>query len=193
MIALTLLVLIGLLWGVMEFIYGTILWYQRRKIRHNRRVEITQRHFAVARNELMRLALTGEVDVNSESFRRFYFLNTAMMRRPDQYQQFSYAITHMFLSDKGTEPSDELQRERKNWSPAFREAVKATASALDYIVLDYFWPIRVMYWLDRKQHPESTPIRMLSRTAERLEKKEKTVSEIRRTQKAMYMMASATL
>jgi len=190
MTALTLLVLIGLLWTVKELTLGTIFWYQRRKIRHNLRVEITESHFAIARNELMRLALEGEIDVNSVSFKRFYFLNTTLMRRPDQYPQFSHAITGMFLSNHSAEPDEELRRESLSWSPAFKQVVKATANALDYIVIDYSWIVRLMFRLEKRRNPNSTPHHMLSRLAVRMEKKESTISEIRRTQRVMYAMAS---
>jgi len=188
--ALTVLFLIGLMWGIKELIYGTFLWLQRRKIRHNLRVEITQRNFAVARNELMRLALKGEVDVNSASFKRIYFLNTGLMRRPDQYPEMSNAIARVFLSNEETEPDEELKRESKTWSPGFREVVKATAKAMDYIVLDYSWLVRLAFRLEKSVHPDSTPRQMLSRAAREIENKEKTISDIRRTQRVMYMMAA---
>lgn len=189
--ALTVLILIGLLWGIKEFVYGTILWYQRRKIRHDLRVETTQRHFAVARNELMRLALTGEVDVNSASFKRFYFLNTTLMRRPDQYPAMSGAVTHAFLRNTDAEPDEELSRESKQWSPAFRQVVKATAKAMDYIVVDYSWPMRIAFYLERAHDPDTTPLRMLTRTAEDREKENKTLSEIKLMQQVINSMAGS--
>jgi hypothetical protein len=191
--AITFIVIIGVLWAVRELAVGIVVRRSRRKYRHEYRVERTQSHFAAARNELMRLAVAGEVDVNSRSFQRFYYVNTAIMRRPDQYSEISRAMVGAFLSRQGDEPDEQLSRESKNWSPAFRDAVKATAHAMDYIILDYSRLVRFMFWLERLEDPESNPHRMLSRVARMIEnkEKEKTLSQIRRTQKVMYTMAGA--
>jgi len=196
MSAITLIVLIGVLWAVRELVVGIVVKRSRRRYRHEYRVERTQSHFAAARNELMRLAVAGELDVNSRSFQRFYYVNTVIMRRPDQYSEINRAIVGAILSGKGDEPDEQLSRESKNWTPAFREVVTATAHALDNIVLDYSRLMRLMFWMERMQDPETNPHRMLSRAAKRIEKmenkeKEKTLSQIRRTQRAMYTMAGA--
>lgn len=190
--AITLIVVIAVLWAVRDLIIGFYVWLSRRKYRHEYRTERTQSHFAAARNDLMRLAIAGEVNVNSTSFKRIYSLNTALMRRPDQYPEFSQAITYMFVSNHNAEPDEELERESKEWSPAFKQVVRATARAMDYIVLDYSWLMRLMFRLEKKQDPELTPKGMLSRISKRAKEKEKSISEIRRTQKVMYKMASAT-
>jgi hypothetical protein len=190
--AITLIVVIAVLWATRDLIIGFYVWLSRRKYRHEYRTERTQSHFAVARNDLMRLAIAGEVDVNSTSFRRIYSLNTVLMRRPDQYPEFSQAITYMFVSNHNAEPDEELERESKEWSPAFRQVVRATAHAMDYIVLDYSWLMRQMFRLEKKLDPDLTPKGMLSRISKRAKEKEKSISEIRRTQKVMYKMASAT-
>jgi len=190
--AITLIVVIAVLWAARDLIIGFYVWHSRQKYRHEYRTERTQSHFAVARNDLMRLAIAGEVNVNSTSFRRIYSLNTALMRRPDQYPEFSQAITFMFVSNHNAEPDEELERESKQWSPAFRQVVKATAHAMDYIILDYSWIMRQMFRLEKRLYPDATPKRMLGRISKAIEEKERSISEIRRTQKVMYRMASAT-
>ena len=188
--AVTLIVVIAVLWVLRELIVGYYVRRSRRKYREEYRTERAQSHFAAARNDLMRLAIAGEIDVDSASFRRFYFINTALMRRPDQYPQFSQAITRMILDSRGLEPDEELVRESKRWTREFRAVVTATANALDYILLDYSRLVRLMFRMEKIQDPESNPSRMLTKLAKKLEEKERTISDIRRTQKAMHRMAS---
>lgn len=190
--AITFIIIVGVLWAVRELVVGIVVMRSRRKYRHDYRVERTQSHFAAARNELMRLAVAGEVDVNTKSFQRFYYLNTAIMRRPDQYVELSRAMVGAFLSRKG-DADEQLSIESKSWSPAFREVVKATANAMNYIILDYSRLMRFMFRLEKLKDPESNPHRMLSRAAKMIEnkEKEKTLSQIRRTQTVMYTMAGA--
>lgn len=192
MSAITFIVIVGILWAVRELVVGIVVRRSRRKYRHEYRVERTQSHFAAARNELMRLAVAGEVDVNSRSFQRFYYVNTAIMRRPDQYAEISHAMVTAVLTRQG-EPDEQLSRESKNWSPAFREVVKATAHAMDYIILDYSRLVRFMFRLEKIKDPESNPHRMLTGIAKMIEneEKERTLAQIRRTQSVMYTMAGA--
>jgi hypothetical protein len=189
--AINFIVIIAILWAVREVIIGVIVMRSRRKYKHEYRTERTQSHFAEARNELMRLALSGEANVNSESFKHFYYFNTALMRRSDQYPELSSAMTHKFLCERGAITDSVLDQESKHWTPAFRHVVVRTANAMDYIVLDYSWAIRLMFRFERRKQPHLTPIRMLRHFAETIEKEEP-IAEIRRTQKAMYRMAGAT-
>lgn len=190
MSAITLIVVIAVLWAIRELVVGIVVMRSRRKYKHEYRTERTQSHFAEARNKLMRLAIDGEVDVNSESFRRFYCFNTTLMRRPDQYPELSHAITHVFLTESGNSHDSTLDQESKHWTPAFKRVVVMTANAMDYIVLDYSWIVRLIFRFEKRKHPHLTPVRMLKRIAQNLEK-EKPISEIRRTQKEMYRMAGA--
>lgn len=188
--AVTFIVIIAVLWAVREVVISIVLMRSRRKYRHEYRVERTQSHFAEARNELMQLALKGEVDVNSESFKLFYSFNTALMRRPDQYPELSYALTHSFLCQANDGTDNPLDQESKHWTPDFKHVVIRTANAMDYIVVDYSWVVRLLFRFEKRKQPHLTPVRMLRRIAQNLEK-EKPIAEIRRTQKAMYRMAAA--
>jgi hypothetical protein len=192
MSAITLIVVIAVLWAVRNFIVGFYAWLSRQNYKYEYRTERTQSHFAAARNDLMLLAIANEVDVNSVSFKQIYALNTALMRRPDQYPEFSQAIAHWVICNRDEQHDEVLERESKEWSPAFRQVVKATAHAMDYIILDYSWIMRLMFRIEKRLHPDTTPKRMLSRISQVVEEKERSIAEIRRTQKAMYRMASAT-
>ncbi len=189
--AVTLIVIIAVLWAVREVVISIVVMRSRRRYKHEYRTERTQSHFAEARNQLMRLALNGELDVNSKSFKYFYYFNTALMRRPDQYPEISHAMTQKFLGNYEQGAASPLDEESKHWTPAIKDVVVMTANAMDYIVVDYSWVIRLMFRFERRKQPHLTPIRMLRRIAKKLEE-EKTISEIRRTQKEMYRMAGAT-
>lgn len=184
----TFIAIIALIWTGRELIVGIFIWRSRHIFRNELRKERAEGQFAIARNKLMNLALASEIDVNTISFKSFYSINTAFMRRPDQYSEMTAALVHLFLNVHDSSQGEELQAESKRWSPAFREVVKDTADAMDYLVLDYSWIIRWMFRLEKRHNPDSTPLRMLKRLAYSVEK-EQPIADIRQTQNAMYRMA----
>lgn len=190
MTAISILALIFVLWAIREVVIGVLAWLDSRKIRHERNSERTRRQFAEARNRLVKLAVDRRVDVNSASFKYFYQINTAFMRRPDQYREISAAVAYSFLKPDSDSPSDEeLLREAKDWSPEFKKVVRATADAMGYLLLDYSFFLRLMFRMEKKHDPHSHPFKMMRRFAAKVEK-EKPVIQIRQTQRAMYTMAA---
>ena len=112
------------------------------------------------------------------------------MRRPDQYREISAAVAYLFMKIPDSPPSHELLDESKNWSPEFKQVVRGTADAMGYLLLDYSLFIRMMFYSEKRHEPDSTPLRMLRKLAEKVER-QKPVIQIRQTQKAMYSMAAA--
>ncbi len=188
--ALSIIALVLVLWAIRELIVGTWAWIDTRKVRHERNVERTRRQFAEARNHLFRLMLEHKVNVDSVSFKHFYQINTAFMRRPDQYREISAAVAYLFLKMPDSPPSQEMLDESKDWSPEFKQVVRATADAMGYLLLDYSLFIRLMFYSEKRHDPDSTPVRMLRKLAAKVER-ERPVVQIRQTQKAMYSMAAA--
>ena len=188
--AISLIVLVVLLWAARNIALGICASIENRRARQTRNKERTRRQFAEARNALMNLAIAKDVDVNSLSFRFFYYINTAFMRRPDQYREISIVLVNLFLNQHDSSSGEELLAESRHWSPSFKSVVRLTAGALGYVVLDYSWSVRLMFRLEKRMDPESTPFRMLKRIAEH---KEKPIVEIQETQAAMYRLADNPL
>jgi hypothetical protein len=187
----TFIVILVVIWIGRELIVGLYIWRGRRRFRNELRVEQAQCQFAIARNKLMSLAVNKEIDVNTRSFKSFYRVNTAFMRRPDQYREIAAMLVHMFLNIHDSSSGEELLAESKNWSPAFREVVRNTADAMETLILNYSLLVRKMFWLEKKLDANSTPSRMLKRIATKAEK-EKAIANIRQTRNAMYKMAQGT-
>lgn len=178
---------------VKNLVLGTWAAKDRSRIRHYRNKERTRRQFAEARNALTELALTRDTDVNSMSFRFFYYINTAFMRRPDQYREISGVLVALFLNQHNSSSSEELLAESRMWSPGFKAVVRKTADALGYVVIDYSWWRRFMFKLEKRLDPGSTPFRMLSKWRRSLEEKETPINEISLSRRAMYKMADNPL
>src|SRR5205809_425605 len=96
--ALSFIVLVALLGAAKNIALGICASIENRRARQIRNKERTRRQFAEARNALMNLVIASDVDVNSMSFRFFYYINTAFMRRPDQYRQISRILVSLFLN-----------------------------------------------------------------------------------------------
>jgi len=149
-------------------------------------MERTRRQFAEARNMLMKLVMHRAVDVDSTSFKFFYYINTAFMRRPDQYQDVCGVLVSLFLHQENSSSGDELLAESKTWSEGFKAVVRETANALGYVVIDYSWLMRLAFKLGRK---EASPFHMLSSVRAQIVAREERIAEIAEARKAMYKMA----
>ena len=186
---------IMLLWTLREVIVGSLVWRRRRRIRQSIRVECTQRHFAEARNEIMRLARTGKVDMNSVTFGSLYSINTMIMRRPDQYQEISTWLMAMFLNPDRPERNELLVEESRHWTGEIKEVVRLTAAAMDYIILEYSRLFRILYWIERQGNPGATVVGMLRKFARGIDEsrsaKDPIVSGIRSTQRKMSNLCTA--
>src|SRR5258705_8526855 len=124
MLIIKFVVAIMLFWILRELIVGLFVWRSRRKIRQAIRKERTQSQFAQARNEVMRLAQTSRINMNSETFGFLYRINTFVMRRPDQYREISSWLTTRFLNPSKPAQNNALREESKQWTPEIKAVVK---------------------------------------------------------------------
>jgi hypothetical protein len=183
-----LLLLVGL-WVLKELIVALVTWKKTRSVTQKRRVEVTQRHFAEARNALMRAALDGEIDVDSYIFKLFYFLNTAFMRRPDQYVDISDALAKvLILDDSDAEISSEVKKEASTLSQEAAEAIKKTGDAMGYLVIDYSFLLRNAFRIVKNSRPGLSRWRMMKELAESAgpSKKSEMEEKVERAQKNIY-------
>src|SRR5687768_13041419 len=93
-------VLLALIW------LGLGTWNLRtaRAYRRTARAERIRSRFAEARNQLTWKVIRGELDAESNTFRLLYFLQTAMMRRDDQYEQMWSTLVASVAQADGTVP-----------------------------------------------------------------------------------------
>src|SRR5437588_7394466 len=98
MFALSVIAFLILLCIGRNLILGTLAWKDRARAKQTRNKERTRRQFSEARIALVELALARDIDIRSMSFRFFYHINTAFIRRPDQYRAISKLLVSLFLN-----------------------------------------------------------------------------------------------
>src|SRR5215469_9375245 len=131
----TFVVIMMVAWTIRELVVAALVRRRRREIQHVLRQEVTRRYFAEARTELMDLLFEGEIDPNSVTFTRFYHLNTAFMRSPDEYSKLAHALCVALFTS--TNRAAGLSEESKTWSPSVKKMVFTTAKALDNLIFEY--------------------------------------------------------
>ena len=191
--AISILVIILLALITKELLMGLSVFKQRQKINELYRIDKTQSHFAEARNKLMDLAKSGEIDINSLTFQYFYYVNTAMMRRPDEYPQISNTLRSVLLSHSSSKGSY-LSSESQYWSSSVKEMIRSTADALGHIVIDYSLILRSTYNFTKRSDPDLTPAKMIMilRHLDEISRKKKQLkSEIQQARQELYSLATA--
>jgi len=140
-------VVCAVLWTVRNFVLTALAYRDRRNIVHKIRVFRTQANFGDARCDLMRLAVSGEIDVRSQTFRRVYHLTTAIMRRPDEYTAISAALRQAFLNSMEEGEGSDLNIERESWTQGTKDVLSKTSQSLDYIIFNYsvWWRLAVRH------------------------------------------------
>lgn len=132
-----LLIWVALLWFSVELGLGIRSWTTAKRYAHDLRVEKTTREFASARNKLMHLARTGMIDVESETFRTFYYLTTFVMRRPDQYPEISEALMKVIVLRGKSASYNLLKEESRKWTPEVKKLVREVSGAFSSLLVDY--------------------------------------------------------
>lgn len=186
----SLLVLVAILYAVGECLVAVYTWWRTLDIRFRRSAEETQRHFAQARNQLMESAVTGELSVDSPVFKLFYAINTALMRRPDQYEEISKAIAPVLVLEKTPGNAEAFRNEMQKLSPEALNAVRATADALGHLVVDYSFLLRNAFRLFRHSNPDLTQMEWIVelRDAASPRRKSDLEDQIDRAQKDIYRL-----
>lgn len=189
---LAILLLVSGLWIVRELAIGVRTFFRRTDLRFQRETEATQRHFAVARNKLMRSAVEGKIDVNSSVFKIFYAVNTALMRRPDQYEEISQALGALIILEEDEGGAKVLRSEIEELDSEALDAVEATGDAIGHLVVDYSFILRNFYRLLKRSNPELTQKKLLSelRQASFRRKKADLEKKIDRAQRDVYKLVS---
>lgn len=183
------------LWIIREIVVGTVVWTKQKKISERVRMECAQRHFAEARNELMGLAMSGAIDMESATFALVYYINTMVMRRPDKYPEISAALAATLLSPEPTKENVAIVEESKHWTPAIKNVMNLTADAMNYIILEYsrFW--RAVYWIEKRVDPSATPVGMIRKLADHIREsranKDPIISGIQKAQEKMLKLCAA--
>lgn len=199
MSTISLIIIVMFCTGVVIWIGAFWLQIKSRKISRRLRVEVTQRRFAEARKSLLDSVVKGELDPHSATFRRLYYLNTVVMRRPDQYDEISRVMKTFIAGGKKGEMPKSIKAESKNWTPGVKMAIVATSDAMKQLVLNYSWVLRYLLRLQQSFSLPMTPIlfriaKLLGWLAKRIERVEErkhpVISDIREVQNAMYNLAS---
>jgi hypothetical protein len=147
MTAFNLIIFVMLLWALRNLILGFLSWRKSRIWRKIEHKEVTQRFFAEARNDLMGLILREEISPNSVTFRFFYYFDTFVMRRPNDYNQISALLRYSLVSDDNSNSGiiESLIKEKKTWTPSVKQMVSKQSKALNHLMVSHSFVLRNIY------------------------------------------------
>lgn len=120
-----------------------IVYRAVRRIRELRRETASERvrsGFAEARIRLMRLVISAELDSRSETFQALYHIQTALLRRPDEYHRIVPIILKSIAKDANK--GGPLWEEAKAWTPEVSANVGQTLEAIHNLFTQYSFTYR---------------------------------------------------
>ena len=100
-------------------------------------------HFAYLRQELITLVKEDKLDINSDTFKMFYNIQTFILRRPDKYRGISEVLSDSLLLATSKHTSSGLDDEIEAWNSGTKNMAMNTAKGLA-IVIEEFAPFRKM-------------------------------------------------
>ncbi|MFA7327814.1 MAG: hypothetical protein WC121_14190 [Candidatus Kapaibacterium sp.] len=122
---------------------------ETKKAKHKIRLTKTVSMFASARNNLLKLVYENKIDPNSVFFKSVYHMNTAFMRRPEQYLQISKEL----LSSFGTQNNNpnvekssilvDFDKNSENYEAVLRVYAEFM-NAVSHIAIEYSLPLRIL-------------------------------------------------
>ena len=171
-------------WVLLEFVLGRVTVRRRNKYRRRIRIEQIRSHFAATRVQLMRLARSGKVDVDSYTFRSLYKIQTFIMRRPDRQKMIAMSLLVLSRLNLKAPPEEAaiLELESAEWSDELRDVVRTTSEGLNLLLLDSSWLLRIL-----SRFGEKVPREIVERVAAHAERRE-FVSEVRLAQQNMNQL-----
>lgn len=118
-----------------------------RNARRRVRAERVRSAFAEARNEVVRLAATGALSPDSATFQTLYFVNTAVMRRDDQYDQMWPAFLGSISTVNDPERIRPIQAEARTWSEPVAAAAFKSSQAIEIMLVEHSLLMRGVFRL----------------------------------------------
>lgn len=115
-----------------------------RTYREALRAERVRGLFAEARAKLVLKALRGGLDPDSETYRTLYFLQTAMMRRDDQYGEIWGVLVRAVHEASRKPVVDRLSTERATWDAETKDIAYRTSLAINAILVEYSLLLRTL-------------------------------------------------
>ncbi|HEY0003736.1 MAG TPA: hypothetical protein VGB17_02910 [Pyrinomonadaceae bacterium] len=193
---LTFLFIVVVLWALRNLVLGTLSWLDRRKVEKQIRDERTQAYFAEARIKLMGLALHDKVSVDSATFKVFYGLNTAIMRRPDAYAEIGNLLARCIVESMDQEVSSPFIEESKAWSVEVKEVAAKTAEGVHFLIIQHSPFTRSLYrtrWLLAPLGWALEPLlkRLLKKLDAVQRRRNPTISQLRQSERVLYRLAAA--
>ncbi len=189
-LTITILGFLAFLLIIKEAAIGFMAWRRFRAARYARRCEVTQRHFGEARNVLMRAVVAGDLSPDTYLFRVLYFINTAFIRRPDEYPALSAQIRNITTWESTTGLGDKMAQEAGAISIQGKRAIEATVQALDHIVIDYSFLWRSISRVLRRSDPHFS-IMVFMMMIRETKKKEQYKADIQETKRQLHRLAMA--
>lgn len=123
-----------------QIILGITYRKSKRQFATLLKAEQTKSYFAIARNEMMRMALENKIDANTDMFKMVYGLNTVIMKRPDEYPAISRELTSLVLNINQIS-----SKANHKFTQDERRILKFTADALSHIIIEYSSFLKFMF------------------------------------------------
>lgn len=147
MTAVSAVFLLLLLVVAVQFALAVRTGVRRIDLRHQFRTEQTRAHFAEIRNDLWALVREGKLSIDSQAFRRFHVLATAVVRRPDEYARIA-EVAGVALINARTKPQQEprpddpIAVEALMWSPEVRAIAERLCVGIVLLARNHSWQFR---------------------------------------------------
>lgn len=170
------IIFVMFLWTLKNIILGILAWRQAKILRKAEQKEVTQRFFAEARNDLMRLLLNNEIAVCSTTFRFFYYLDTFVMRRPNNLKAISIILLNSLVFDEKSNSGvvEELMKERATWTENVKKMISRQSKALNHLMISHSFVLRNIYRISRTLLPVAD---LIISTMDFWEKTKQTIAE----------------
>jgi hypothetical protein len=195
MIALEMIAFVLLLWAIGEFIVGTRVSRSRKQYQHRIREEQIRDYFAGLRQELLALALAGEIDVDSDLFQSLYRVQTFVLRRPDRYDELSKLLTKTLLIKNSEEISKtKLYKEAQQSPESVKKLIFRTGEGLFRVIFEFSTIFRIFATIEKRTREVSGTMRVIGgRVFRHIESatEDPAIKNIKQAQKNLMQLGTA--
>lgn len=139
------------------------------RVRARLRAERVRSAFAEARNDLVLLTITGELAPESATFRMLYFLNTAVMRRDDQYDAMWPAFLQSLRAVNDETHVNPMRAESREWTPGVASAAIRACQAMEVMLVEHSLILRAVFRLTGGMLPYMAAVHSARRRSPRIQ------------------------
>jgi hypothetical protein len=119
--------------------FAASIWWDSRRARHYKNIahdEKIRSTWAEARAKLIELVRDNKLNVQSDTFKALYQIQTSILRRPEAYVEIAARFRETFLTNSGSKPPRWF-REKDSWPDELIEVFVKMANGTLLLALGY--------------------------------------------------------